>query len=149
MKEVSMGHPEDEGAGEGPVSVSVYKKKLTEGERLYKEGFRYMTGTSGYVKDYGRAASLLMRAFLSGNKHAGFALGLCYLKGHGVPQDAEVAVLFFLQDPCMSSYERLADCYLNGVGVPRSVEKAREYYLLALEEGSGIAQEKLDSLPKE
>lgn len=148
-KEFEIGHPDDDKPSEEPYSVSTVKKPLSPAEKFYQKGFRLMTGYGGQPKDYVQAAECFLQAISLGNKKACFALGLCYLRGRGVPKDEAKAVQLFKQYPRCESYERLADCYLNGKGVERSVATAREYLLLALQEGSSTAQAMLDSLPKE
>ena len=69
-------------------------------------------------------------------------LGLFYVKGDGVPRDAEAGARWFeraAQQVDASADYNLANCYERGEGVDRDLQKARSYFERAAERGYGDA----------
>jgi TPR repeat protein len=81
-------------------------------------------------------------------------LGMCYLRGLGVPEDKEEAVKWFRKDAergepngiYPNGIYMLAECYFRGEGVPEDKAEAVRLYRIAAEQGDGLAQYRLGRL---
>jgi len=76
-------------------------------------------------------------------------LGWCYYNGHGVEQDYEKAVEWYMLAAAQGdalAQNNLGICYENGFGVEQDYGKAIEWYTLAIEQGNALAQDLLHAL---
>lgn len=77
---------------------------------------------------------------------AQYALGVCYEKGRGVPQDAEMAVSWFRKSAKQNfgkALLRLGNCYQNGIGVVTNHPLAVHWYKKAAAAGMMEAEFRL------
>jgi hypothetical protein len=83
-----------------------------------------------------------------GDKVSQEALGLSYLKGHGVERNPELGVSWLRRaadQGCGRGQNILADCYATGVGVAKNVRRAVKHYRAAAAAGypAAVTQMKL------
>jgi TPR repeat protein len=84
-----------------------------------------------------------------GNIEATCKLGICYMRGLGVPIDREIAFQYF-QKAAAHNYSpaklQLGDCYVNGRGVQQNYEQAKYWYNEAVKDGVEGAEDRLARL---
>jgi len=105
---------------------------------FYREG-------RGIVRNLDKATELLTVAVeeitseaQKGSCSGQYVLGMCYLHGWGVLEDAAEAVKWFhivADRGDTTSQIELGECYLNGVGVSRNVSEAIKWFQKAAEKG--------------
>lgn len=108
----------------------------------YYLGYLYENGV-GVKLDYGKAFDYYSRVTRSESmalqdqdsiNYSNIALGLMYIKGHGVEVDEETALEHFntaSENGSAKASYYIGQMYENAVGVDKDYEKAMEYYLLA------------------
>lgn len=86
--------------------------------------------------DPNHVASLMLVAAKKGDSVAQAKLGQMLLDGHGILQDASLAIRWFYissQSGCLQAINMLGRCYENGWGCKVNYQKAAYYYQLAAE----------------
>lgn len=108
------------------------------------KGDEYYWGR-GCAVDYTQALYWYHKAADAGNMHSQNSIGLCYQKGHGVPQSDSLAVSWF-EKACKSGNPEgaynLAECYYSGIGVKKNIDQALKYWSEAAKLGHPSAQQR-------
>lgn len=112
------------------------------------KGDEYYFG-KGCEVDYTQAVYWYHKAADEGNMYSQNSLGLCYQRGHGVPQSDEQAISWFekaYESGSPDGAYNLAECYYEGVGVKKSIDKALEMWAAAAKLGHPSAENKRKEL---
>ncbi len=124
------------------VELLTEAAKAEDLDGQYYLGFIYEHGV-GVALDYSKAFDYYSRVTRSESmalqdqdsiNHSNIALGLMYIKGHGVEVDEDTALEHFetaSENGSAKASYYIGQMYESGVGVDRDYEKAMEYYLLA------------------
>lgn len=103
----------------------------------------------GCAVDYTQALYWYHKAADAGNMHSQNSIGVCYQKGHGVPQSDSQAVSWF-EKACNSGNPEgaynLAECYYAGTGVNKNIDLALKYWAEAAKLGHPSAQKRRDEV---
>ncbi|MDF1722253.1 MAG: tetratricopeptide repeat protein [Minwuia sp.] len=110
----------------------------------------FLEGVAAYNRgDHAAAAKIWREDASEGDPAAQRNLGLLYLNGQGVPQDAAAAAAWFRRSADQGlprAAANLGDLYLRGIGVPRDPERAVTFFRQAAEAGLAEAQHNLGVL---
>lgn len=116
-----------------------------------QEGKWSAKGDAAYQKgNYSKASSLYQKGVKAEEGASCYGLGLCYLEGHGTPQDLNEAAFYLYRGAELSNLKasaemlvRLADkgnadaqmlaghCYQVGYGLDQDLSKAIQYYQMS------------------
>jgi len=122
---------------------AVNRAEKGDAEAQYNLAQRYFYGDDIIVKDYLEAAKWYRMAAEQGHALAQDALGYCYNRGKGVPEDKAEGVRWYLkaaeQGNAMAQCN-LGQCYFNGDGVDKDRTEALKWYRKAAEQGDAEAQ---------
>lgn len=103
----------------------------------------------GCAVDYSQALYWYHKAADAGNMYSQNSIGICYQKGHGVPQSDSQAVSWF-ERACKSGNPEgaynLAECYFSGTGVEKNVDQALKYWAEAIKLGHPSARQRRDEV---
>lgn len=103
----------------------------------------------GCAVDYTQALYWYHKAADEGNMYSPNSIGICYQKGHGVPQSDEQAAQWFEKAAKAGNPQgayNLAECYFDGVGVRKSVDMALKYWAEAAKLGHPSATQRRNSV---
>lgn len=103
----------------------------------------------GCAVDYTQALYWYHKAADKGNMYSPNSIGICYQKGHGVPQSDEQAAQWFEKAAAAGNPQgayNLAECYFEGIGVRRSVDMALKYWAEAAKFGHPSASQRKNSV---
>ena len=103
----------------------------------------------GCAVDYTQALYWYHKAADAGNMYSPNSIGICYQKGHGVPQSDEQAAQWFEKAAKAGNPQgayNLAECYFDGVGVRKSVDMALKYWAEAAKLGHPSATQRRNSV---
>lgn len=103
----------------------------------------------GRAVNYTQALYWYHKAADAGNMYSPNSIGICYQKGHGVPQSDEQAVQWFEKAAKAGNPQgayNLAECYFEGVGVRKSVDQALKYWAEAEKQGHPSAAQRRESV---
>jgi len=121
-------------------SAKWYLKAAEQGhaESQWITGMNYRVATMNFPYDEEESAKWYRKAAEQGVSPAMSSLGICYLEGDGVPQDAKKAVEWFYkaveieqlgaEQGNSRAMHYLGECYLVGNGVDQNAEKAVEWF---------------------
>lgn len=113
------------------------KTLLDEGIALYQK------------QDYRHAKSYFELAQQAGHMKAPRYLGLMYLNGEGVAQNAQTAFAYFTQAAeagDITGQYWLGHCYENGIGTAKDMTKAVRWYQKSAARGDHVSQPAIDAL---
>ena len=113
------------------------KALLDEGIALYQK------------QDYQHAKPYFEQAQQAGHMKAPRYLGLMYLNGEGVAQNAQTAFAYFTQAAeagDITGQYWLGYCYENGVGTAKDMTQAVRWYQKSAARGDHVSQPAIDAL---
>ena len=120
-----------------PSQKKQAKALLDEGIALYQK------------KDYRHAMPYFEQAQQAGHMKAPRYLGLMYLNGEGVAQNAQTAFAYFTQAAeagDITGQYWLGYCYENGVGTEKDMTQAVRWYQKSAARGDHVSQPAIDEL---
>ncbi|MBC8572077.1 DUF1883 domain-containing protein [Jingyaoa shaoxingensis] len=103
----------------------------------------------GRAVDYTQALYWYHKAADAGNMYSPNSIGICYQKGHGVPQSDEQEAQWFEKAAKAGNLQgayNLAECYFEGAGVRKSVDQALKYWAEAEKLGHPSAAQRRESV---
>ena len=120
-----------------PLQKEQTKALLDEGIALYQK------------QDYQHAKPYFEQAQQAGHMKAPRYLGLMYLNGEGVAQNAQTAFAYFTQAAeagDITGQYWLGYCYENGVGTAKDMTQAVRWYQKSAARGDHVSQPAIDAL---
>lgn len=117
-------------AMQGSTTPATVTPADDEAEKLYDEGKALYD-----AKNYTAALPKLRAAANMGHKKAQYRIGRCYDKGHGVEEDNDEAVKWYLKSANQGYYKaeyQMARAYIKGKSVTASSKKAKEWVKKAI-----------------
>ena len=116
-----------------------------------KMGDNYSVGTWKVLQNPETATEWYRKAALQGDPEGQYRLGLCYLRGIGVPKNEAIAVTWFTkaaQNGNAGGQLELGNCYRLAEGVGVDLPKAYIWYNLAAASGDQSACQNRDALAR-
>jgi len=131
--------------------ASQEKKDPTDAAGQIKMGETYSVGTWKILQNDETAAEWYRKAALQGDPEGEYRLGLCYVRGLGVPKNEALAAKWFskaAQGGNANAQYELGDCYRLAKGVGTDIPKAYFWCNLAAASGNEDASEARDALAR-
>lgn len=119
------------------IAIDAYAKKKFK--KCYEEGIKHSLGPT---QDLKASHNHFKKALDYGHQGAIVPLALCYLRGHGVEQDHQMALSLLVrgkynEDQAAIAY--LGQCHEYGYGTPINLETAKTCYEHAAKNGNNLA----------